>query len=156
MRGFVFLAVLVAILAVVQGIRYSESPKRDICKNRGHIGACSSPSNLKCPSPMTTCIQGGNGGLCCVKPGKQCKGTCGGFAGATCKDDRSTCYYREKSTLGDCCRKTGQCPPPSHLLGPCVIDPANSCTKDLDCEGRKICCIEGCGKVCMNPAEEPN
>ncbi|KAL4218665.1 hypothetical protein ACF0H5_021254 [Mactra antiquata] len=124
MRGFVFLAVLVAIMADVQGNRRVGGPRTDVCKKFDHIEL-------------------------------RCQGTCGGFAGEQCLE-RYDCIYRPESTLGDCCRKIGQCPPPSDLLGPCVIDPATSCTKDLDCEGRKICCEDSCGKVCMDPVRGPN
>ncbi|KAL4218668.1 hypothetical protein ACF0H5_021257 [Mactra antiquata] len=157
MRGFVFLAVLVAIVAVVQGLQVADRPKLDICMSRGNVGACLGPDKLPCQSPVTTCTQGIKAGLCCVNPDIPlvCAGDCGGIAGALCKNGFE-CVYGKVSSLGNCCKKTGQCPPPSELLGPCVIDPATSCINDLDCEGRKICCAEGCGKECMNPVGGPN
>ncbi|KAF2360079.1 WAP-type 'four-disulfide core' domain [Trinorchestia longiramus] len=43
-----------------------------------------------------------------------------------------------------------RCPPPSGLVGICVIGP-NSCGSDADCSGGQLCCSEGCGSECKNP-----
>ncbi|KAL4218669.1 hypothetical protein ACF0H5_021258 [Mactra antiquata] len=108
MRVFVFLAVLVTIVAVVQGNRRSRSPQPDVCMKRGHIGTCLGVPNLACQAPGTTCIPmlSGTGGLCCVNPGRQCQGQCDGIEEAICQEGYE-CVYRQWSSLGDCCRRIG-------------------------------------------------
>ncbi|KAL4218664.1 hypothetical protein ACF0H5_021253 [Mactra antiquata] len=161
MRVFVFLAVLVTIVAVVQGQGYGRSrdprpPQRDVCNNRGHIGTCLGFANLPCRAPGTTCtrIPSSTGGLCCINPERKCRGTCGGFVGALCRPGYE-CKYRPGSTLGNCCRPSGQCPPPTTQFGTCQFIPGTNCINDSDCRGGKICCPEGCGKICMNPVRGP-
>lgn len=43
------------------------------------------------------------------------------------------------------------CPPPSATFGACVFDPSVNCVDSSGCLNGKICCADGCGKVCKDP-----
>ncbi|XP_046335422.2 WAP four-disulfide core domain protein 5-like [Haliotis rufescens] len=48
-------------------------------------------------------------------------------------------------------RVTGSCPASSGLVGICLFVPGVNCIEDSECAYGKLCCSEGCGKMCKEP-----
>ncbi|CAL8144757.1 unnamed protein product [Orchesella dallaii] len=43
------------------------------------------------------------------------------------------------------------CPPNKGTSGVCIFNPNVNCLQDSQCQGGKICCPDGCNKICKNP-----
>ena len=90
------------------------------------------------------CFEGGAEGYCCFS--ETCQGK------ACCGDD--SVWKDGKCGGGDCeddGKKDGQCPRPEGY-GVCW----EQCSSNDDCSGNQLCCSNGCGHVCIDPASGGN
>ena len=88
------------------------------------------------------------GKACCGDDSVWKDGKCGG---GDCEDDGKKDDGKKDDGKDDDGKKDGQCPRPEGY-GVCW----EQCSSNDDCSGNQLCCSNGCGHICIDPASGGN